>query len=210
MVVKNSMDSVARANTFLGHQWGSLFSHAQFPCGVTLNILRCNIAQQALTSPSSRHVILVFIVPILVNLIEVKFEGKSYSPFETHPKTMMVAIVSLLLYCLTYGAELAFSPQLPTSKFSRVLCCFMSLFGSFSLVSLASILLPDCLQFVLYTACILLSMGEYLHGIIKKLCKWIHQSVLKKIFSALQARQWHTTHPPLQQIPIDVNHMLNM
>jgi hypothetical protein len=202
------MDSVTMANTFLGHQWRRLFSHAQFPSSVTFNILRCNIAQQGLTSPSSRHAILVFIVPILINLIEVKFEGKHYSPFETHPKTIMVAIVSLLLYCLAYGAELGFSPQSPTSKVARVLCSsFMTFFGSLSLASLASILLPDCLQFVLYIVHLLISMGE-LHGIIQKLCKWIHQRILKKICNALQAQS--TAHPILQQIPIDVNHMLNM
>ena len=155
------MDIVASTNTFLGHQWRRVFSHAQFPFSMTFNILRCNIAQQRLTIPSSRHAILVFVVPIIVSLIEVKYQGKHDSPFEPHPKTIMVAIVTLLLYCLAYGAEIAFSPQRTTSKCARLLCSFMNLFGSLSdsLASFASILHPDCLQFVQYIVYILLSMG---------------------------------------------------
>ncbi|GMP95756.1 hypothetical protein CsSME_00044679 [Camellia sinensis var. sinensis] len=63
--------------------------------------------QQQSTSSASCHVILAFIVPALLNFVQIKYQGKNdISPFGTHPKSVSVSIASLLLYCFAYDAEL--------------------------------------------------------------------------------------------------------
>ncbi|KAB1203420.1 hypothetical protein CJ030_MR8G000578 [Morella rubra] len=204
------MDNFARATLFLSHQWRRLFSHAQLPFNVTFNILRCNFQQpQMLTSNPLRHAILVFIIPILINFIELKFEGKPYSPFETHPITTMVAVTSLLVYCLAYGADLTFSPgQRPSSRCALVLRSLIGLFGSLSLASLASILFPASLQSVPYIVYISLWIGDHeLRGMIQKLGKWIRQRTPKKPLSALHAGQyWRTRSTRHPLLPLTATH----
>lgn len=193
----------------LHQQWRHFFSRGQLPLNVSFNILRCNFAQQTLLTSTSRHTIFVFIIPILVNFIEVKYQGKSISPFETHPVTTMVAITSLLIYYLAYGAEQTFY----SSTYAYIFCWLMTFSGSLSLASLASILFPESMRFVLYIFYILLSVGE-LHGIIYKLYHWIRQIIMDKFFNVYHTQQSYmmrrTTRPILPRSFIDVSYMPQM
>ncbi|CAL5355537.1 unnamed protein product [Camellia sinensis] len=56
--------------------------------------------------PTSRHAVLAFLAPVLLDFIELKFQGKNVSSFETHQKAIWVAIASLILYCFAYEAKL--------------------------------------------------------------------------------------------------------
>ncbi|KAL7212864.1 hypothetical protein ACSBR2_015540 [Camellia fascicularis] len=85
-------------------------------------------------SPTSRHAILAFLTPVLLDFIELKFQGKNVSSFKTHQKAIWVAIASLILYCFAYEAELRLL------GYSRVISRGMVVLGSVSSVSLTSIL----------------------------------------------------------------------
>ncbi|KAL7199443.1 hypothetical protein ACSBR2_021669 [Camellia fascicularis] len=55
---------------------------------------------QGLHSSDSCHAVLAFILPLLLSLLQLKYQGnKDISPFDTHPTYVLVAIASLLLYC---------------------------------------------------------------------------------------------------------------
>lgn len=180
----------------------------QVPLNVSFNVLRCNFAQEKLTSTSSRHAILVFIVPILVNFIDVKFQGKFISPFDTHPLSTMVAILSLLAYCLAYGVEQTFS----SSTSAHIFRGLMTFSGSLSLASLASILLPDCFRLILYTFYISVSIGEF-RPMFQRLYDWIRQIIMEKIGNVfvfnVQELQVHArrTRPLLPRSLTDVRYL---
>ncbi|KAL7203807.1 hypothetical protein ACSBR2_016957 [Camellia fascicularis] len=74
--------------------------------------------------PTSRHAVLAFLASVLLDFIELKFQGKNASSFEMHQKAIWVAIASLILYCFAYEAELRLS------AYSRIIHRGMVVLGS--------------------------------------------------------------------------------
>lgn len=131
---------------------------------------------------SSRHSILTFSAAALVNFLELKYQGKNESPFETHPRTMFLAIASLLLYCLAYDAKLRF-----TSYVNFGVCqSLMAFFGPLSLTSLFSILLPQLLCPVLFLLSILFFLSEMPFSKIVNLWKWMREAIWVENFPMQQ------------------------
>lgn len=159
---------VAKMVPSLQHRLRAILPWAQLFFTSTRNYL----SQQPLESKCI-HVIFVFIVPLLAQLLEVKYEGKAASPFETHPKTMLFFILCLLAYCVVYGIELRFSSASQSSIYAHA----MVLFGSLSLASIASIFFPDSVRWVLYLVYIMLCMGQILYTLVLVLYKWLHQTI---------------------------------
>ncbi|EEF47630.1 conserved hypothetical protein [Ricinus communis] len=166
----------------LPHSPRSFFSNRQqLSFNITYNIQN---GQQQLITSTSLHAILAFVVPVLLDFIEIKCQGSSKSPFETHPVTTQFAIASLLAYSIAYGIELAFP--------SRLSQAIMMIIGSCSLASLASLLLPDAARpvpYVLYTS---LLVGE-LYGVATKLCRWIHPRLVLNTTSSFWAPNMRRT-----------------
>ena len=54
---------------------------------------------------STKHAIFASTTAVLVSFIQMKYENKSFTPFDTHPKTMNASIFNLLLYCVSSIAE---------------------------------------------------------------------------------------------------------
>lgn len=91
----------------------------------------------------SPRVILFFdALSLFINLVEVKFQGKPYSPFETHPITMTTGIVNLILYLLALDA-LHWLPFESRSHANVVILYLSTIFGYMSLTCMASLLLPN-------------------------------------------------------------------
>ena len=136
------------------------------------------VLQQLNFLPNSRHAIQAFLVSALLDLLQLKYQGKSASPFETHPITMWVAIASLLLYCLAlaYDAEQRFSSTyIPTPTHGRVFHGGMALLGWLCSVSLASVLVQGSVGVVvLYLVYVMFSATELL-------CIWLqHRMVMER------------------------------
>ncbi|KAI8546619.1 hypothetical protein RHMOL_Rhmol07G0133200 [Rhododendron molle] len=127
-----------------------------------------------LPSVNSCHTVLAFIVPVLLSLLQIKYQGNQISPFETHPISMVIFVASLLLYCLGYHAKVRW----PT--YALVVSRGMVVFGSLSVVSLATILFPDSLGPVLYMLYVLFTAAELL-----KLLKWVHRKIMVVLPSQL-------------------------
>ncbi|TMW81256.1 hypothetical protein EJD97_010827 [Solanum chilense] len=125
--------------------------------------------QKQSTTNSSLTVFGLFF-SILLNLLQLKYQGiNNTDPFSTHPKTMRVSVISLLLYCLIYGIKLKFSRHYIYRKFSYLVHHLMIFFSSLSLASTASLLFPDSVSPVLYFLCFLLSGAEMLHWVFEKI-----------------------------------------
>ncbi|KAH7864372.1 hypothetical protein Vadar_028880 [Vaccinium darrowii] len=132
---------------------------------MTHDFLQQQQQQQVLpsSSTSSCHVVLTFIIPVLINLIQLKYQESQTSPFETHPKSMGIAVVGLLLYCLAYDAETRVA-SLPVgrrrSTYEWIPARAMVVFGLLSVTSLASTLFPDSMGPILYFVCVLFAAGD--------------------------------------------------
>ncbi|RVW63311.1 hypothetical protein CK203_058770 [Vitis vinifera] len=130
-----------------------------------------NRRQQRSLMATSRKAILAllsFILPLLTNLINLKFQNESNSVFQVHPKTTLVAIAGLLVFALSFGIESTFHSFHLSPTCAAVLRTIMVFSGSLSLASLASLLFPDAWRPGIYVIYLLLSLGNCLCGLVRK------------------------------------------
>ncbi|CAI9095691.1 OLC1v1031687C1 [Oldenlandia corymbosa var. corymbosa] len=118
---------------------------------------------------ASRQAVYAFIVTVLLNLVQIKFQGKAASPFQTNPKTMIFAVASLLLYYwASYFATKLRTANPPSSAlpnddtswaayFSKVGLGFC---GPLSLASILSVILPQSLCPLAFSASLLFSLSQ--------------------------------------------------
>ena len=90
--------------------------------------------------------------------------------FKAHPISTMMFFASLLVFVLTFETELTFHSSHLSPTCVALLRTAMMFYGSLSLASLASILLPDALRPLLYAFYALLSLAN-LHNLVQK---WYH------------------------------------
>lgn len=112
-----------------------------------------------------------FAFTVVLNFLQLKYQGQDQmSPFQTHPKTMHVAVTSLLIYCLLYDIHQRFSSHpLYRRSSARIISRAMLFFALLSLLSATSLLFPESIKGILYALCILLSVGDWLHVLFQKI-----------------------------------------
>ncbi|KAF7137915.1 hypothetical protein RHSIM_Rhsim07G0112900 [Rhododendron simsii] len=132
-----------------------------------INVESYNMISQQRPEPAPRHTAFVFLISSLFNFLDLKYlVNGTASPFQTHPKTMWVAVSSSLLYCFAYAAELE-------PRFAQLGRTGMGLFGSILSVSLASVLFRNSVSFVLHSLCALFFNREMLCSAIELFRSWI-------------------------------------
>ncbi|KAG5592842.1 hypothetical protein H5410_043356 [Solanum commersonii] len=117
--------------------------------------------------PEQSIALVGFFFTILLNFIQLKYQGTD--PFTTNPKTMRLSVTSLLLYCLIYSIKQRFSRHPIYRKFSDLVHNVMIFFISLSLASTASVLFTYPVSHVVFSLCFLLSGGEMLLWVFKKI-----------------------------------------
>ncbi|KAL3499631.1 hypothetical protein ACH5RR_038724 [Cinchona calisaya] len=157
--------------------------------------------------------IFAFIVGVLLSFLRVKYQGKDHSPFETHPKTIFVAILSLFVYCLSYDAKLKLAPSNISANYAYFLDINMAFFGPLLLASLSSILCPESLCPLIVFLSIFFSLCQLWQSHVKKIWNLLREAILGK-FMNHQLRQrgrrrgglasvqlpWFTEHANMDQI----------
>ena len=164
----------------------------------TFNILGINLPQQNLmaTSPNAILALLTFIIPVLINLIDLKFQKEVDSVFQAHPITTHVAIIGLLVFVLTSGIGFTFHSSHLSHTCAAVLRTTIVCSGSLSLASLASLLFPDSWRPLIYLIYALLSLGS-LHRLVRKWCEWVHLEIMDKLQTLfIRMQQWHMRSSP--------------
>lgn len=121
----------------------------------------------------SRVAILALAITTLLNFLQVKYQGKDESPFETHPKVTLLAIISLLLYCFSFDAKLRISSH--NIYYSSLVHISMAFFGPLSLASLCSILFPESFCSFFFSTSILFSMCQQPLSHAQKLWNWLKE-----------------------------------
>lgn len=140
---------------------------------------------EQLRTSTSRLKILAFVMPVIVNLIQLMYQKNDYSPFQTHPITIFVGVLSLLVCAFAYGVELTFTRGLsPTC--TCIVRDLVRLFGSLSLASLTSLLFPNWVRPIVYFICVVLPLAEFR----MIMARWVHRSGVVKLIRLLQACLW--------------------
>ncbi|KAJ9680193.1 hypothetical protein PVL29_019481 [Vitis rotundifolia] len=131
-----------------------------------------------------------FVVPVLISLIDLKFQKEADSVFEAHPITTMMFFASLLAFVSAFGTELTFHSSHLSPTCAALLRTAMMFSGSLCLASLASVLLPDALRPLLYAFYALLSLAN-LHNLVRKWYHWVHRTIVDNLETVLTGmRQW--------------------
>ncbi|KAJ7962489.1 Glycosyltransferase [Quillaja saponaria] len=166
-------DNQASRKTYYERQ--SFHQQTQLPYDpVTFNFFTCNSAYQYLQvfykaslqpvahSSTDRHTIFAFMIATFLSYLQIKSTGQDdLSPFKVNPVTTMTSIISLLFYYLAFGAKLKYAAHAP-----QKLDIVMDVFGSLSMASLVSLLLPKSWWFIRYCLYVILLVGD-LHQLLK-------------------------------------------
>uniref|UniRef100_A0A6N2JZS7 Uncharacterized protein n=1 Tax=Salix viminalis TaxID=40686 RepID=A0A6N2JZS7_SALVM len=144
------------------------FPQRQVSLSIAFMTARNYVQQDQQATPNSTHAIFTFIMPVLLCFLQLMYQGKDYSPFDTHPITMWIALTCVLAYCVIYGVEKSCTKYFQSPVYASAVRGGAMLFGSLSVASLASILFPDCMQPILYLLCTLFSLWELLYSLIWK------------------------------------------
>lgn len=94
------------------------------------------------------HAVFIFLNPLMVDLLQVEYQNKDISPFESHAPNMWIFFVSTSIHCI----GLAF--QMKTHHNSHNYYCkalfskFVLFSGALSSISLASVFLPHQLGWI--------------------------------------------------------------
>ncbi|KAL3499654.1 hypothetical protein ACH5RR_038747 [Cinchona calisaya] len=135
---------------------------------------------------SRSQAIFVLIVTVLLNFLQLKYQGKDQSPFETHPKIALLAVVSLILYCILCNAKLRISGNHPNYIHCLVKNS-MVFFGFLSLASLSSVLFPEpfcpflfSLSILFSLLSILFSLCQLLQSHIRKSWEWLKGIIMDR------------------------------
>ncbi|KAJ6912498.1 hypothetical protein NC651_015035 [Populus alba x Populus x berolinensis] len=142
------------------------FPQRQVSLNIAFMTAKNYVHQDQLNTPNSTHAIFTFIVPVLLCFLEFMYQGKDYSPFDTHPITMWIGLTCVIAYCVVYGVEISCVKYFKSPVYASAARGGAMLFGSLSVASLASILFPDCMQPILYLLCTLFSLWELLYSTI--------------------------------------------
>ncbi|KAH7576290.1 hypothetical protein JRO89_XS01G0027900 [Xanthoceras sorbifolium] len=90
------------------------------------------------------HFVFTYVIPLLIGLLQVDYQSKNASPFDTHPINMWIFFAATAIYCL--GLSIKMDSQNHQSTYFQIITGHFILFsGALSSVSLASIFLPRLL-----------------------------------------------------------------
>lgn len=142
--------------TMAGEWQATFYVHQQTFNLITHVSLVCNVAHDSFIT--HRHKIYAFTLPTLLAFLQVQ-NNTAYSPFQVHPVTTRACVFGILGYYLAFRACLC----LPL--YATHLSIAMTIFGSFSLASLVSLLLSDSWWHIKYIFYMLLA-GVELYQII--------------------------------------------
>ncbi|KAF7846986.1 hypothetical protein BT93_L3511 [Corymbia citriodora subsp. variegata] len=142
------------------------------------------------------HAILAFLVTILINLVEVKYQGNRASPFDTRPFATSLTIFCLLFYCsLSFVAHLSLVPDCC----ARALLILMVLTASLLVASLTSLLFPSSFHYFPYLLLFVLLSVVLLYRLTQNLCMWVQQKIASIFVSMFRSWRLHVVRaaPPL-------------
>ncbi|KAJ0111537.1 hypothetical protein Patl1_00200 [Pistacia atlantica] len=96
--------------------------------------------EQLSISSNPQHTIFLFLIPVMLALLQVEYQSKSVSPFETHPISMSVFLGATFIFCEGLATNWE-SHNRPATR-SKVISCVIPSSGALASVTLAAVLVP--------------------------------------------------------------------
>ncbi|KAH8488415.1 hypothetical protein H0E87_024181 [Populus deltoides] len=151
-----------------------------FGCHYDANLCRCEESLQGFIFSTPCHAIFAFLNPLLIGVIQVKFQGTAQSPFQTSLPSMWAFLLATIIYCFAFAANMRFK----CTRYSRLSGHVAFFAGSFSSISLVSVLLPALPGRLIFAAWIILPI-MVARNFVQFICLWIYQRVMTLIFKIL-------------------------
>jgi len=126
------------------------------------------------------HAVFAFLNPLLIGVIQVKFQGTAQSPFQTSSPSMWAFLLATFIYCFAFAANMRFK----CTRYSRLSGHVAFFAGSFSSISLVSVLLPALLGRLIFAVWIILPIMVARH-FVQFIFLWIYQRIMTLIFKIL-------------------------
>ncbi|KAF7139283.1 hypothetical protein RHSIM_Rhsim07G0031400 [Rhododendron simsii] len=136
-------------------------------------------------SSTTCDVVYAFFVTTLIGLLQVKYQNKNASPFETHPTTMRTFVITMWTYSLATAGKSV------TKKYGAN-CCYKIfghvsiISGALSSVSLAAVFLPSSLNspIMFITSAVLFAIVAQL--LYQTICQWFYWKIADAVAQVLE------------------------
>ncbi|KAJ0112791.1 hypothetical protein Patl1_00216 [Pistacia atlantica] len=109
------------------------------PCPLHHNFPSFPVEQPSISS-NRHHAIFLFLIPVMLGLLQVEYQSKNVSPFDTHPIHMWVFLAATYIYCMGLATNLELQNN-PTT-YSKIISHVILSLGALASVTLASVLFP--------------------------------------------------------------------
>ena len=172
----------------------SSFSNQRPPLYPTTNggtsLLPLNLHQRSSSSlptplPAiTRHTIFAFMTSAFLAFLQIKFENKDHTPFDTHPIAINASILNFLIYCISSIAESVLVNPAIDSVYVLVFGHISDLSAALVVTLLSSLIFPVPLRWFTYIAYMFLLVRTFFN-ILCCLKRWIYEKTKKAVQFAL-------------------------
>lgn len=124
------------------------------------------------------HVVYAILITTLIGFIQIMYQNKSLTPFETHPTTIKAFFFTFYVYC---SALVAKSTLTHLTSYSQILIHINLIAGVISSLSLLTIFLPSWLNKLIISI-----LGVFIPLILgRHMVKLIYQQLSEKTMNAV-------------------------
>ncbi|KAK9183028.1 hypothetical protein WN944_026177 [Citrus x changshan-huyou] len=147
-------------------------------CHLIHHLEKYNSTEQPFVSSSPRHIIFLLIISLLIGLLQVDYQNKSVSPFDTHPVNMWISFGAAFIYCL--GLAINVESKEHQASYSQITSHVILSSGALASASLASVFFPRLLGWICLALWTLvpITLGRRL---IKPMYQWLKYGILKLV-----------------------------
>lgn len=118
---------------------------------------------------------------LLISLVQVKFQNRKESPFETHISNMIICITALFFYGVFVAMKMKTTQYNNNDEiFSKILDRLIPILGIISSVSLASVFMPWRFSWVGFVICAILS-AMVVRDLLHQFFHWLYKKIVNLI-----------------------------
>ncbi|KAI9181966.1 hypothetical protein LWI28_020587 [Acer negundo] len=141
---------------------------------ITIELQGKSDREQKFFSRMPYHAVFGFLIPLLVAVLQLQVnnQGTNNYSFQTHPANLWVFLLSTIVYCFAFVADIKSQYYKPSCAQLYSLVAVIS--GSLSSVSLISLFLPDLPGRLIFIPWAFMSIVVS-RSLIISLCCWLYQ-----------------------------------
>ncbi|KAJ0053994.1 hypothetical protein Pint_00186 [Pistacia integerrima] len=122
--------------------------------------------------------IFLFLIPVMLGLLQVEYQSKNVSPFDTHPINMWVFLAATFIYCAGLATNLE-SHNHPTTR-SKIISRVILSPGALASVTLASVLVLRLIGWIILCLWTILAIILARH-LLKHIYEWLKHGTYNTI-----------------------------